>query len=56
MLLLKIETPEDYAKYLANNPPETALLQQDLLIKVTNFFRDPETFDALKRQVLPLIM
>ena len=56
MLLLKIETLEDYAKYLANNPPETALLQQDLLIKVTNFFRDPETFDALKRQVLPLIM
>lgn len=56
MLLLKIETLEDYAQYLESNPSELALLHQDLLIKVTSFFRDPETFEVLKNKIFPLIM
>jgi two-component system CheB/CheR fusion protein len=47
---------EDYAALLANEPGERAALQQDLLIGVTSFFRDPDSFDALKRVVFPAIV
>ncbi|MBI1861183.1 MAG: PAS domain-containing protein [Deltaproteobacteria bacterium] len=56
MMLLRIETLKDYLDYLCSHPPEAALLHQDLLIKVTRFFRDPQTFEALKSKVFPLIM
>ncbi len=44
-----------YARYLKENPAETGKLFKELLINVTNFFRDPEAFDALKTEVLPLL-
>ena len=37
------------AAYLDHHPQETALLLQDMLISVTNFFRDREAFEALER-------
>ena len=37
----------------ARAPTEVEALYQDVLIRVTRFFRDPETFEALKSQVLP---
>ncbi|BAY41111.1 two-component hybrid sensor and regulator [Nostoc sp. NIES-2111] len=55
MMLYKLEKIEDYVKYLQNNQPEVLALYQDLLIKVTGFFRDPEAFEALKTKVFPMI-
>ena len=45
----------DYLRLLAANRNEIDALYQDLLINVTQFFRDPELFDLLKRSVFPEI-
>jgi two-component system CheB/CheR fusion protein len=42
-----------YYLYLQDRPEETRALLGDMLIGVTNFFRDREAFDALERDVLP---
>ncbi|BAY60076.1 signal transduction histidine hinase [Calothrix brevissima NIES-22] len=55
MMLYKLERLEDYVRYLMENPPEVLALYQDMLITVTNFFRDRESFDALKTKVFPII-
>jgi len=56
MLLYKLERVEDYAHYLQSNPAEVTALYQDSLIHVTSFFRDPESFNALKSLVFPVII
>ena len=56
MLILKTEKMEDYLKYLQTNPGELASLFQDILISVTGFFREPETFEALKHEIFPSIL
>jgi two-component system CheB/CheR fusion protein len=45
-----------YAAFLQDNPGETHALLKDLLISVTNFFRDPRAFLAIETEVLPAIM
>lgn len=42
-----------YAQYLRDHPTEVRHLLSDLLITVTNFFRDQEAFDVLAREVVP---
>jgi two-component system CheB/CheR fusion protein len=42
-----------YYEYLTNNPEETKALLDDMLIGVTNFFRDRESFESLEREVIP---
>lgn len=42
-----------YAHLLANNHTEVQLLFRELLIGVTQFFRDPETWEYLIEKVLP---
>ncbi len=42
-----------YLTYLHAHPDEAQALLKDLLIGVTNFFRDRETFEALERDVIP---
>ncbi|MDB5803579.1 MAG: signal transduction histidine kinase with CheB and CheR [Betaproteobacteria bacterium] len=42
-----------YRDYLGGHPEEIPLLLKDMLIGVTNFFRDREAFEALEREVLP---
>jgi two-component system CheB/CheR fusion protein len=42
-----------YRQYLDSHPDEYQQLVSSFLIKVTEFFRDPELFVALKEQVLP---
>ena len=42
-----------YRDFVRAHPEEIKPLLQDMLISVTNFFRDPEAFDALERDVLP---
>lgn len=39
----------DYLVFLRTHPGETGALLQDLLISVTNFFRDPEAFQAFEQ-------
>ena len=42
-----------YAAYLESDPEEYARLVNSLLIKVTEFFRDPKLFEYLRANVLP---
>lgn len=46
----------DYAEYLKENPEEIGELVKAFLINVTQFFRDPEAFTYLRREVLPLLI
>ena len=56
MALHKVETLPRYAEYLRDHPVEIDALFQDILINVTSFFRDPETFELLKTRVFPRIV
>ena len=53
MILQKIDNLQEYAQYLKQNTNEIHQLYQDLLINVTNFFRDPEASEFLKKNLLP---
>jgi two-component system CheB/CheR fusion protein len=50
----QIKTLEQYIKYLQQTPPEVEALFRDLLIGVTNFFRDAEAFKTLEEQICTL--
>ena len=56
MAVYQIETINGYVKYLQQTPAEAQALFQDLLIGVTNFFRDPEAFAVLQEQVVPQLL
>ncbi|HLN44649.1 MAG TPA: chemotaxis protein CheB, partial [Candidatus Sulfotelmatobacter sp.] len=53
MVINKTENMEAYLAYLQTHPIELQALFDDLLIGVTNFFREPNTFLTLKEKVLP---
>ena len=53
MAVHQIATLDGYVRFLQQTPAEVDALFRDLLIGVTNFFRDPEAFQALEEQVLP---
>jgi two-component system CheB/CheR fusion protein len=55
MAVLQVENSADYVTYMRNNPREIDTLFKELLIRVTNFFRDPEAYDALREKALPII-
>jgi len=44
-----------YVNFLEQHEPETKALLQDMLIGVTNFFRDREAFETLERDIIPKI-
>jgi two-component system CheB/CheR fusion protein len=50
-----VATLPEYLLYLRTHPGEFGALQQDLLIAVTNFFRDREAFEALEAQIPNLL-
>lgn len=51
-----VKNLEDYVAYLQDHPQEIEALFRELLINVTNFFRDPEAYEALAEKVLcPLL-
>ena len=52
MAVNEISNMADYIRYLQQYPDEVDTLFTELLIGVTNFFRDPEAFDTLKRKVM----
>ena len=43
----QVEKPNEYVPYLQENVHETEILFKELLIGVTNFFRDPKAWEAL---------
>jgi two-component system, chemotaxis family, CheB/CheR fusion protein len=53
MAVVNAPTLTDYIEKLKAAPAEITLLFRDLLIRVTSFFRDQETFDALAAKVIP---
>jgi two-component system CheB/CheR fusion protein len=56
MALRHTERIEDYASLVSEDKEELDALFNEVLIKVTSFFRDPQTFAALAEQLLsPLV-
>jgi two-component system CheB/CheR fusion protein len=53
MAVHQIDRLEDYVRYLQLTPGELDALFHDLLIGVTNFFRDAEIFDEIQKKVIP---
>jgi len=47
------ETYEDYHRYLQANPPELENLRNALTINVTEFFRDNDVYEFIKKDILP---
>lgn len=47
---------EDYLKILEEKPAEADSLYKDILIGVTEFFRDPEIFEIVEREAIPQII
>ncbi|MDH4453307.1 MAG: chemotaxis protein CheB [Verrucomicrobiota bacterium] len=45
-----------YVRYLQENSQELDLLFKELLIGVTNFFRDPAVWDELRSKVIPALL
>src|SRR3989442_2990320 len=56
MLLQKIDDLGTYVRHLRQTPHEAQALHDDILIQVTEFFRDPEGFETLKRSVFPSLV
>ena len=56
MALQNQQSMADYALRLVQDPSEVEALYRDRLNYVTSFFRDPEVFDYLKREIFPLII
>jgi len=56
MALHKVGELKEYVQFLRHHPAEAEALYEDMLIKVTSFFRDPDAFEALKAEVFPSIL
>lgn len=56
MSLHQITAISDYASHLRENPHELELLFRELLIGVTRFFRDAETWQRLANEVIPALI
>ncbi|MDD3411525.1 MAG: chemotaxis protein CheB, partial [Eubacteriales bacterium] len=52
MMLVRKETLEQYVEYLYESPEEVKTLSKEVLIGVTNFFRDPDYFQCLKDKAI----
>ena len=52
----EIEKISTYVNYLQANPQEIELLFKELLIGVTSFFRDPDAWEALKKDGISSIL
>ena len=56
MSLLQLRSMSEYAKTLRQSPAEITALSDDMLIHVTGFFRDPESWEAFRQRVVdPLV-
>lgn len=53
MAVQRIDGLDEYVRFLQKTEREVEALFQDLLIGVTNFFRDPDAFRFLEMEVIP---
>ena len=53
MVVRRLDSLADYARFLQLRPDEVRALHEDALINVTRFFRDPEFWHSLSSGVLP---
>jgi two-component system CheB/CheR fusion protein len=53
LMAIPIEDMDRYLAVLRSDKAEIELLAKDLLINVTNFFRDPSVFDFLAQEIIP---
>lgn len=56
MAVHKIDKITDYVHFLQQNPKEGEILFKELLIGVTNFFRDANVWEDLKKKVIPTMI
>ncbi|MBF0301647.1 MAG: PAS domain-containing protein [Desulfamplus sp.] len=56
MMVNQMENLSDYVKYLTTHAGEVDTLYRELLIGVTNFFRDPHIFESLSNTWLPRLL
>ena len=56
MAVHQIDRMSNYVRYLQETPAEVDILFKDMLIGVTNFFRDPDAFSVLEDEVFPSIL
>jgi two-component system CheB/CheR fusion protein len=53
MAVHQIDAIDHYVKFLQQTPAEVEALFRDLLIGVTNFFRDTDAFQTLEEKIIP---
>src|SRR5262249_45839400 len=56
MALNKVDTLQQYIPLVRDSSEEAEQLYADILIRVTGFFRDPQVFDVLQRDIFPALM
>ncbi len=56
LVLGRQRTLDDYIGFLKGNAKELDALYSDVLISVTSFFRNPEAFESIQREVLPALL
>lgn len=56
MAIHNLDTMQHYVDFLADNPQENDLLFKELLIGVTQFFRDTAVWDYLANSALPALL
>ncbi|WP_446745701.1 CheR family methyltransferase [Silvibacterium acidisoli] len=56
LILLRKESLAEYYKFLQIRPDEVRILQEELLINVTRFFRDTGFWASLRENVLPTLL
>jgi chemotaxis methyl-accepting protein methylase/transcriptional regulator with PAS, ATPase and Fis domain len=56
MSVHQLDSLAHYVRFLREHPQEVDLLYKELLIGVTNFFRDPGLYDFLKETALPALL
>ena len=56
MQLRNVEEIDEYLEVLQQHPDEVTTLADDMLITVTNFFRDPLVFERLEKHIIPELL
>jgi two-component system CheB/CheR fusion protein len=56
MGIVQIDDMGAYLDFLQKQPEEVTALYKDLLISVTAFFRDPEAFQVLEKEIIPAVL
>lgn len=56
MAISRVEKPTDYLSFLRENKTEQDALYNDMLISVTNFFRDSQSFDVICNTIFPHLL